>query len=72
MRHQEHKQLSLVKGRERFVFEYDEGSESELIGSFVELAGNPDCEFDWFDAAVLSYEMGRRIEIECRPAEAIG
>ena len=72
MRRQEHRQLSLVKGRERFVFEYDEGSEPELIGSFVDLARNPDCEFDWFDAAVLSYEMGRRIEVDCRPAGAIG
>ena len=72
MRHPQRRHLSLVKGRERFVFEYDEGSEPELIGSFVELAVNPDCEFDWFDAAVLSYEMGRRIEMDCRPVAAIG
>ena len=53
-----------MKGRHRFVFEYDEGSESDLVGSFVDLAGDAQSEFDWFDAAVLSYEMGRRIEVD--------
>lgn len=54
--------LTLVKGSHRFVFEYNEGNEPELVGSFVALAGDPDSEFDWFDAAVLSYQMGRQAE----------
>jgi len=58
------RQLSLVKGSERFVFRYRTGREADVIDAFAELAGSPDSEFDWFDAAVLSYQMGRRLETE--------
>lgn len=51
--------LSLAKGRHRFVFWYRDGQETELLASFVQLAADPDSEFDWFDAAVLSYQMGK-------------
>jgi len=53
--------LSMVKGRHRFVFQYTEGHESELLAAFVSLANDPDSEFDWFDAAVLSYQMGHQL-----------
>lgn len=68
MRPTDRRQLSLVKGRHRFVFQYDEGNESDLVGSFVDLASDTRSEFDWFDAAVLSYEMGRRLEADYQPA----
>ncbi len=55
-------QLSLIKGEERFVFRYQSGQEPDVIDAFAELAGNPDSVFDWFDAACLSYQMGRRLE----------
>jgi hypothetical protein len=58
------RQLSLVKGEERFVFRYQTGQEPEVIDAFADLAGNPESVFDWFDAAVLSYQMGRRLETE--------
>lgn len=58
------RQLALVKGEERFVFRYSSGQEPEVIDAFAELAGNPESVFDWFDAAVLSYQMGRRLETE--------
>jgi hypothetical protein len=32
-----------------------------LLASFVELAERPDTDFDWFDAAVLSFQMGKGI-----------
>ena len=35
-----------------------------LLGSFVALANDPDSEFDWFDAAVLSYQMGQQLSKE--------
>ncbi len=57
-------QLSLVKGQERFVFRYQPGREAEVISSFADLASDAQNEFDWFDAAVLSYQMGRRLERE--------
>ncbi len=56
--------LSMVKGSHRFVFRYAEGLESELLASFVALANDPDSEFDWFDAAVLSYQMGQQLSRE--------
>ena len=58
------RQLSLVKGEERFVFRYQTGQETEVIDAFASLAGNRSSVFDWFDAAVLSYQMGRRLETE--------
>jgi hypothetical protein len=58
------RQLSLVKGEERFVFRYQAGHEPEVIDAFAALAGDRASRFDWFDAAVLSYQMGRRLETE--------
>ena len=58
------RQLSLVKGEERFVFRYLGGQEAEVIDAIAELAADPDSALDWFDAAVLSYQMGRRLETE--------
>ncbi len=58
------RQLSLVKNDERFVFRYQTGQEAEVIDAFASLASNGSSEFDWFDAAVLSYQMGRRLETE--------
>ena len=58
------RQLSLVKGEERFVFRYQAGQESKVIDAFASMAADRVNEFDWFDAAVLSYQMGRRLETE--------
>ena len=58
------RQLSLVKGEERFVFRYRAGHEPDVIDAFAALAANKESRFDWFDAAVLSYQMGRRLETE--------
>lgn len=58
------RQLSLVKGEHRYLFRYKPGSEADVIGAFASLASDGGTEFDWFDAAVLSYQMGRRLEIE--------
>lgn len=61
------RQLSLVKGSERFVFRYPSGQEADVIDRFAKLASNRATAFDWFDAAVLSYQMGRRLEKELEP-----
>ena len=58
------RQLSLVKGEERFIFRYQTGQEADVIDAFASLASNQESRFDWFDAAVLSYQMGRRLETE--------
>ena len=58
------RQLSLVKGEHRFVFRYAAGREADVVSAFGSMASEPDLGFDWFDAAVLSYQMGRRLESE--------
>lgn len=63
--------LSMAKGRHRFVFRYAEGCEAELLAAFVDLANDPDSEFDWFDAAVLSYQMGQQLSCELGAAAQV-
>ncbi len=58
------RQLSLLKGSQRYIFRYQVGSEAEVIQAFASLASDSSRAFDWFDAAVLSYQMGRRLEKE--------
>ena len=56
--------LSLVKGHHRYVIRYASGRETDVIDALASLASDPASDFDWFDAAVLSYQMGRRLEME--------
>jgi hypothetical protein len=63
--------LTLNKGRDRFVFRYAAGQESALLTSLVELARDPETRFDWLDAAVLSYQMGRQMRQE-EELDAVG
>jgi hypothetical protein len=58
------RQLSLVKAGHRYVFRYQAGREADIIASFAEMASQSETGFDWFDAAVLSYQMGRRLEMD--------
>lgn len=58
------RQLSLVKNDHRYVFRYQAGSEADIISAFANLASDTEQDFDWFDAAVLSYQMGRRLEMD--------
>ena len=51
------KQLVLRKGNENFIFRYDSGDEGNLLESMIEQAKNPNTNFDWFDAAVLSFKL---------------
>jgi hypothetical protein len=58
------RQLSLVKGDHRYVFRYRAGREADIIDAFASMASDAEQDFDWFDAAVLSYQMGRRLEMD--------
>ena len=51
------KQLVLNKGPEKYIFRYETGCEGELLDSLVEQADNDRTDFDWFDAAVLSFKL---------------
>ena len=40
------RQLSLVKGSQRYVFRYQAGQEADVIDAFASLAGDRGSEFD--------------------------
>jgi len=49
--------VALTKDGERYVFVYDDASRKALLGVFGRLAQNPDLNFSWHDAAVLSRKV---------------
>ena len=51
------RQLVLNKGREKFIFRYDSGCEDNLLDALIEQAKDKRTNFDWFDAAVLSFKL---------------
>ncbi len=51
------RQLVLNKGTEKFIFRYDKGRENELLDALIEQAKDKRMDFDWFDAAVLSFKL---------------
>ena len=51
------KQLILKKGKQKFIFRYESGSEDKLLDVLVEQAKSGRTDFDWFDAAVLSFKL---------------
>lgn len=60
------KTISLVKGKDQYHFRYEEGGEGEVLRSIVELVNRRDVSFDWFDAAVLSHQMGQHLSKELK------
>ena len=56
--------LELTKGRELFLFRYQPGDEAAVLDALVETVKRADLSFDWFDAAVLSHQLGRRMAEE--------
>lgn len=51
------RQLVLNKGAEKFIFRYENGREDELLDALIERAKDKRTDFDWFDAAVLSFKL---------------
>ncbi len=51
--------LALVKDGERYVFLYDEKSVSTLLQTLGRYAADPELNFSWYDAAVLSQKVRR-------------
>lgn len=54
------RQLVLVKNGQRYVFRYALGDETGLLESLIEMARDVKSELTWFDAAMLSHQMGKR------------
>ncbi|MCF7957820.1 MAG: hypothetical protein K9M57_05155 [Phycisphaerae bacterium] len=56
-----HKELSLNKDNELFVFRYNKGSEENVLDAFIDMANTHENNFDWFDAAVLSFQLSKNL-----------
>lgn len=54
--------LALIKGKERYIFLYDDSQRAEALRMLGRHASNPELSFNWYDAAVLS----QRIRQEAR------
>jgi hypothetical protein len=54
-------QFSLVKGDEQYLIRYGPGDEVAAIARMMDWAEDPQIDFDWFDAAVLSRQIVQRI-----------
>lgn len=52
--------LALVKGKERYIFLYDDGNRSKALRTLGRYASNSDLSFSWYDAAVLSQKIRRQ------------
>jgi hypothetical protein len=60
------KTLSLVKGRHHYCFQYEVGQEAQVLDALVEMVQRRDLSFDWFDAAVLSHQLGQHLAKELK------
>ena len=60
------KTLSLVKGNQHFCFRYEAGQESKVLDAMVDLVNRRELPFDWFDAAVLSHQLGQHLAKELK------
>lgn len=58
------RQISLNKGGESFVFRYEAGEERTVIQTLSDMAKRRDLKFDWFDAAILSHQLGQHLSQE--------
>ncbi len=46
--------LALLKGRERYVFIYDDEAHEPLLDALRDQAADPHLSLTWFDAAILT------------------
>ncbi len=61
------KTLSLVKGKDHFCFRYEVGQEAKVLDALIDMVNRRDMSFDWFDAAVLSHQLGQHLAKELKP-----
>ncbi len=54
--------LALVRDKHRYVFLYDDHSIREVLSRLSASASDPELDFTWYDAAVLSQRVRRMAE----------
>jgi len=60
------KTLSLVKGSQHFCFRYDVGEEAKVLDALIDMVNRRELPFDWFDAAVISHQLGQHLAKELK------
>ena len=60
------KTLSLVKGPHHFCFRYEVGDESKVLDAMLDMVNRRAVGFDWFDAAVMSHQLGQHLAKELK------
>jgi hypothetical protein len=59
--------LALVKGRERFVYVFDDDSRQEFIDAVRDHAADPRLSLSWFDASVLTRKAREQVRSTASP-----
>ena len=62
----EMKTLSLMKGKQHFCFRYEVGDEAKVLDPLIDMVNGRQLGFDWFDAAVLSHQLGQHLAKELK------
>lgn len=62
----EMKTLNLVKSGQYFCFKYEVGQEVKVLDALIAMVHRGDTPFDWFDAAILSHQLGRHLAKELK------
>jgi hypothetical protein len=60
------KTLSLMKGAQHFCFRYEPGEEAQVLDALVDMVNRRELSFDWFDAAVMSHQLGQHLAKELK------
>lgn len=60
------KTLSLMKGKEYYCFRYEVGQEVKVLDALIDMVHKSNNQFDWFDAAILSHQLGRHLAKELK------
>lgn len=53
--------ITLVKGEDRWRFQWESGLERQLINALAEMASDPNHPLDRFDAAVVCHQINHQI-----------
>jgi hypothetical protein len=61
--------LALYKGNERYVFVYDDEAHEPLIDALRDQAADPNLNFTWFDAAILTEKAREQAQMAEQGAE---
>ena len=62
--------ITLNKGIHRYVFRYTDGCECDVLEAAAQMAADDSCQFDWLDAASVSFQITSEQAASCLKAIA--